>query len=629
MTDKAKAARAAGEPVRAKIQVRDVTDIADFQVRKAEEGGAMRLSFSAASEYPVQRWYGTEILDFSDGAVMLDRAARGAVPLLFNHDTRAVIGMVDAMSVVKGRLMVTDSHLFDTQLARDVGAMIDGGLRNVSVGYKPIEMTENTKEPGVVRITEWEPYEISIVSVPADPTVGQGRGIGDEEFDVRMVRVGEVEQPAKAVKITVEARRMDKDDGENLSALEAEKQRKGAIEAMCKSNGIAVQACQRWITEGTPLHTVANEILTVMEERGKKNPTAMSDLGLTTKETQKFSVFRAIRAAAWGQNDPSLREAAAFEIECSNALAKQLNRAARGILIPGEILQRSVGREAAERAMSVVPGSKGGYMVDVNTMGFIDILRNRSVMMSMGARQLSGLQGNVIFPRQTGKVAVTWQAGEGASVTAADQTLGQLSMTPKTCVAITDVSEQLLRQATPSAEAFIMADLAADVAIDGVDASAINGTGGAQPLGIKNTTGITTGVDTSSATYAKVLGMPITAGGSNAIRGNPGFITNTAGAGVLMQRQRFTSTDTPLWEGNLMDGVCVGFRGMSSEQLASGNLIFGSFDELVIGDWGVLELTTDSGGTRFNQLQVGIRAMWMVDVMLRYPQAFVVSTNLS
>jgi hypothetical protein len=45
-----------------------------------------------------------------------------------------------------------------------------------------------------------------------------------------------------------------------------------------------------------------------------------------------------------------------------------------------------------------------------------------------------------MFPRQTGKVSVTWQAGEGTSVTAADQALGQLSMTPKTCIAITDVS---------------------------------------------------------------------------------------------------------------------------------------------------------------------------------------------
>ncbi len=96
-----------------------------------------------------------------------------------------------------------------------------------------------------------------------------------------------------------------------------------------------------------------------------------------------------------------------------------------------------------------------------------------------------------------------------------------------------------------------------------------------------------------------------------------------------MTRQRFSSTDTPVWEGNLLDGNLVGFRAMSSEQLASGNIIFGSWDEVIIGEWGVLELSTDNGGTRFNTAQVGIRAMWMVDVMIRYPQAFVVSVNLS
>ncbi len=79
----------------------------------------------------------------------------------------------------------------------------------------------------------------------------------------------------------------------------------------------------------------------------------------------------------------------------------------------------------------------------------------------------------------------------------------------------------------------------------------------------------------------------------------------------------------------MLDGQLVGFRAMSSEQLASSNLIFGSWGEIIIGDWGVLELAMDNGGTGFNQAQVGIRAMWMVDVLIRYPQAFVVSVNLS
>lgn len=148
-------------------------------------------------------------------------------------------------------------------------------------------------------------------------------------------------------------------------------------------------------------------------------------------------------------------------------------------------------------------------------------------------------------------------------------------------------------------------------------------------LGIKNTPGVTTGQDAAAATYAKVLAFVSTAGAANAIRGDPGFVTNTAGASTLMQRQRFASTDTPLWEGNMLDGVLAQFPAMSPEQLAAGNLIFGSWDEVILADWGVLELSTDRGGTRFDTGQVGVRAMWMVDVLVRYPQVFVVSTNLS
>jgi HK97 family phage major capsid protein len=443
--------------------------------------------------------------------------------------------------------------------------------------------------------------------------------------------------PAATAVITVESRKMDEqkapgDSGEEvkLSALDAEKQRKAAVIAFAKANKIDSRTEARWIEEGTPLTEVAEDILKVVEERGKAKPMGAGELGLTKREVSQYSLFRAIRAKVYGQEDRRLIEEAAFEQECSREMAKKLGRdRTSNILVPGEFLQKPLGQEATQRAMSVVPGSKGGYMVNVENGGFIDILRNRSVALRMGSRQLSGLTGNVYFPRQTGKVSVTWQAGEGTSVTAADQALGQLSMTPKTCIAITDVSEQLLRQASPSAEAFVMADLAADVAIDGVDAAVINGTGGAQPIGIKNTSGITSGQDASSATYAKILAFVSTAGALNAILGNPGFVTTTAGAARLMQVQRFTSTDTPLWEGNMLDGQLVKFNAMSSEQLSSGNIVFGSWDTCVIGDWGVLEIATDNGGTRFNQAQVGIRALWMVDVMLRYPTAWVVGTNLS
>lgn len=604
----------------------------EIRLQRADE--KTTITFPASSEEPVERYWGTEVLSHEKGAVRMDRASRGAMPLLFNHNVDDPIGMITAARLEKNRLMV-DAQLFATSRAEEVRSMIEGGLRNVSLAYR-INKIEEDKNEGRFTVTDWEPYEVSIVTVPADPTVGIGRG-AEVEYEVRMIRAS-VPQPTAPSGATKKERAMtaeeqaaaDAAEGKRkIGAVEAERERRTAIQNLCKSNQIDPRVEERWIMDGTTLPQVAQEILDVMEERGKQKPVAASLLGLSSKETQKYSIFRAIRALKFGGVKRQFVEEAAFEMECSNAVAKQLGRElTSNILVPGEVLTRPLG-DAAARAMATQPGSKGGILVNVENMGFIDILRNRSVALAMGARNLSGLVGNVTFARQTGKASVTWQGGDGTSVTATDQALGQLAMSPKTAIAITDVSEQLLRQSTPSAEQFVMADLAADIAIDGVDNAVLNGTGGAQPLGIKNTTGITSGQDSSSANYAKVLAFISTAGAANAIRSNPGFVTNTAGAAILMQRQKFSSTDTPLWTGNMLDGQCVGFNAMSSEQVASGNLIFGSWNEIIVGDWGVLELAMDNGGTRFNQAQVGIRAMWMVDVLIRYPQAFVVSVNLS
>ena len=674
-------------------------NVGTFEIRKSDSGSA-KFSMSLSSEYPVNRYWGTEILSHDAGAVRLDRADSGAMPLLWNHNPDDPIGMVTSAKLSGKRLLV-EGNFFDTQRARDVASMVDGGLRNVSVGYRIHSIEENVDEEEFT-VTDWEPYEASIAPVPADPTVGAGRSNDEQTFEVQKkarnreeTQAVEVPQQGKRSGVeqevstvlpdkppdksniepteprsergssfsdpaitttatTAETREVtivttettapagSSADVRKITALEAETERRTAIQHLCKANKIDARVERQWIEDAVPLTDelgpdgkvlrkgIASQILDVAELRGRQQPTAASSLGLSTRETERFSLFRAIRALRYGGQRPKFLEEAGYELECSNAIGKKLGRElTSSILIPGEVLQRPLGSAAVERAMATQPGSKGGYMVNVQNMGFIDILRNRSVAMAMGARVISGLTGNVTFPRQTGKATVTWQAGEGTSVTATDQTLGQLSMTPKTAIAITDVSEQLLAQATPSAEAFVMADLANDVAIDGVDYAVINGTGGAQPLGIKNTTGITSGQDAASATYAKILAFVSTAGGANAIRGNPGWVTNTAGAAKLMQVQRFSSTDTPVWQGNMLDGSLVGFNAMSSEQLATGNLIFGSWDEVVIGEWGVLELSTDNGGTRFNQAQVGIRAMWMVDVLVRYPQAFVVSVNLS
>lgn len=611
----------------------------------AEDTRKRKISFS--SEYPYERWFGTEILDHKPSSIRMDFMKSGRAPLLMSHDQRLVIGVIESASIdSKDKMGRADVRFGRSAYATEKLADVDDGiLVNVSTGYRVHELVlekQSDKEGDTYRVTDWEPLEASLVGIPADPTVGVGRATAGPDITraevIPETATVAVDEPVPVTTTAQVARRIDMTTqvtvaadpsaAVKITAVEAEKERREAIANLCKSNKIDARVEARWIEEGTQLHVVARELLNVMEERGKAKPSVVAHLGLSGSETTRYSLIRAIRALKFPT--PANLAAAGFEIECSRAVGQKLNRGDTGsIFLPAEVLTRSMDPTFMERAMATTPGAKGGYMVNVTNMGFIDILRNRSVAIKMGARQLSGLEGNVTFARQTGKQSVTWQGGEGTSTSAADQALGQLSMTPKTAICVTDVSEQLLRQASPSAEQFIMADLAAVIAIDGVDNAVINGTGGAQPLGIKNTTGVTSNQDAASATYAKILAFVSAAGAANAIRGNPGWVTNTAGAAKLMQVQRFTSTDTPVWTGNMLDGQLVGFNAMSSEQIAASGLIFGSWDEVVIGDWGVLELSTDNGGTRFNQAQVGIRALWMVDVLVRYPQAFICSANLS
>lgn len=146
-----------------------------------EEKRQVELSFS--SEEPYERWFGIEILSHNDGAVELTRLNEIGC-LLFNHDRDKVIGRIDKAWVQDGRgyALVT----FDEDPESDViyQKVKSGTLKGVSVGYRVDSWEEvaagkvssDGKHIGPCSIAlKWVPFEISIVSIPADPTVGVGR----------------------------------------------------------------------------------------------------------------------------------------------------------------------------------------------------------------------------------------------------------------------------------------------------------------------------------------------------------------------------------------------------------------------------------------------------------------------
>ncbi|MDO8413564.1 MAG: phage major capsid protein [Gallionellaceae bacterium] len=343
-------------------------------------------------------------------------------------------------------------------------------------------------------------------------------------------------------------------------------------------------------------------------------------LGLSTNEIGRYSILRAINAVAnkdWKN--------AGFERETHLAMQRVHGESERegSFYIPTDLL--------ATRDLTAGVGTGGGYLVGTNNLGgsFIDQLRNRMVCAQMGATVLPGLQGNVTVPKQTGANTAYWLATETTAVTEGNLTLGQMSLTPKSVGAYQEISRQLMLQSNPAADALVMNDLAKVVAL-AIDAAALSGTGASgQPTGITNTAGIGAVIGTNLQ-YAGILEFQTDVAGSNAlISGDTvGYVSTPSVAGLLAQRQRFTSTDSPLWQGTLYEGMMAGCKAMSSAQMAAGTMLFGDWSQLVIGEWGVLEIAVNPF-TNFQAGIIGVRAIQTVDVGIRVPGAFSLATSIT
>jgi HK97 family phage major capsid protein len=341
-------------------------------------------------------------------------------------------------------------------------------------------------------------------------------------------------------------------------------------------------------------------------------------IGLTSKEVQSYSFVRAIDAIASGN-----LAKAGFEMECSrevHARGKFDPVSGNSFAVPDEILKR--------RDLTAGVLSAGGALVGTENLSFIEMLRNRSVVMSSNAMVLGGLTGNVVIPRQSGASTAYWLSTEATAITESQATLGQLALTPKTAGAMTEISRLLILQSSPDVERLVRTDLAKTVAL-AVDSAALNGTGASgQPLGLLNTSGIGS-VTGASIDYADMIEFQSDVAAANALdEQSCTYVTTPTVAGLLMARVKFASTASPIWEGNLSAGTVLGYRAISSNQVPAGTLIFGDFSAMVIAEWGTLQIDVNPFAA-FSTGIVGVRAMYSVDVGVRYPGAFSVATSVT
>ena len=350
------------------------------------------------------------------------------------------------------------------------------------------------------------------------------------------------------------------------------------------------------------------------------------ELGLSKKEKQSYSLLNAlghIQKGNWNQ--------LGLEREASDAIANRLGKQPRGIYIPTEI-------GWGQRDMTVGSNTAGGFMKGTDHLAgsFVDALRAKSIIFDLGARRISGLNGDVQIPALNAKTTAYWVAENGAPTEGAP-TVRQITMSPKTVGAYVDLSRKLMIQSDPSAEEIFRSDMVQQIAT-AIDTVSINGGGSNEPTGILQTSGIGSvamGDNGLAPTWASVVNLIKEVAIDNAEQGSRAFITTPQAAAKLRSVAKVASTDSKmiLDDKSELFGYKVIATNLVPSNLTKGTgsslsaMIFGNFNDLVVGEWGSLDVIFDPY-TNSSTGAMRVTAFMDVDVAVRHAESFAAIQDL-
>lgn len=593
-----------------------------------EDDRTIDLSFS--SEEPYRRWWGVEVLGHKKSEVDMSFVGSGRAPFLVDHD-RSVdsqIGVVEKAWVESGRgrarVRLGKSARAEEFLAR----IRDGELGNISVGYDITSLRLESEEAGVetYRVTAWKPHEISLVTVPADESVGVGRAADNlQTFEIERIKTmtEPVKTPAAPVPAPAPAVEINKDQ-----ILADERTRIAEINAVGAKFNMRDKA-EHAIKSGMSVSAFNGAVLESLGSDAETKMRAAAAIGMSEKEVKRYSFMKVVRALA-NPTDRRAQEAAKFELEAHDAAQKAYGREARGVLVPNDVLVAPQVRTTLTYGTAATAGNLVETKLDAAS--FIDVLRNSMKVKALGARILGDLTGDLDIPRKSAASAAAWVAAEGNDAAESNFTIDLVSFRQKTIAAYTAVTRKMMSQSSLDVENLVRDDIAMAIAL-GIDLASLHGTGSSgQPTGIAATSGIGSvagGTNGLAPAWSHVVGLETEVSVDNADIGALAYLTNAKVRGKLKQTEKASSTAQFIWpENNQMNGYRSEVSNQVSSALTKGTssgvcsaIFFGNWADLMIAFWSGVDILVDpytaglSGGVR-------VIAHQDCDVQVRHPQSF-------
>ncbi len=327
-------------------------------------------------------------------------------------------------------------------------------------------------------------------------------------------------------------------------------------------------------------------------------------LSTNKRELRAFSLTAAIAQAL----DSGLHGTIECELlkTCTELAGRQFTP--HDFVIPWQLLRRDLS------------AAGGGYpLVGLSTTDPVEILRPFSLAARLGVQFLPSQRENLLIPKISGSCTAYWLADELSPVTGSQPTVGAISSTPKTCGAVITYSHQIRRQATP--EGMLQQHLLATAA-QALDRAVLQGSGvSGEPAGLS----VISGTESTTGTSLGLAGVAEMLRKSSAANAEPSaFVTTPAVRELLMQRAKASGSDM-IWNGNEMAGL----PAYATTAAPTATLFLGPWDSIAVPIWGPGPMISINPATYFSTGRYQIRVLLQADVVVRHPEAFVISASIT
>lgn len=347
------------------------------------------------------------------------------------------------------------------------------------------------------------------------------------------------------------------------------------------------------------------------------------------KISKRYSVGRAIKAQMRGDKLDGL------EAEMHQEAQKEVREFGKditGLGIPAGLIGLQ-----KRATLSAETSTTGIETVQTSVGDLIPFLRPDLYTAAMGATVLTGLRGNLQLPRNNAVSSATWE-GEVDANAESEPTFDSITLAPDRLGLYALLSKQLVLQSEiPSVEAMLIRDIEAAMA-EGLDTAAINGSGGA-PTGILNVSGvndITIATDGGALTRNLLVQFETEVATDKALRGKLGWLTTPGVRGFLKSTKVDAGSGIFLMNSDGRD--LLGYPLMASTQVPSNltkgagtslhAMIFGNWEELIIAQWGGLDLVVDPY-TASKTAQITLVINGWYDIAVKHAASFCICNEIN